>query len=136
MGNNKLIDFNQVVENRVYKIKQTLIKKGREYSSEGNRFHNFDIAARMKGSTPEKALDGMLLKHIVSVDDMINNPHNVTVEMIDEKIGDVINYMILLEGLLLRRLNHNTLTNKDLRGIKCLFHSIGIRIIQLTGFKK
>lgn len=99
-----MIDFNKVVEKRTEKISKTLLKKAGEYSKDTNRFHNFDVAARMRGITPELALDGMRLKHVVSVDDMVNNPDMVTVDMIDEKIGDAINYLILLEGLLLRRI--------------------------------
>ncbi|AJP62037.1 hypothetical protein [ANMV-1 virus] len=50
----------------------------------------------------------MLMKHIVSVLDLIEwsetMPARITEALVDEKIGDTINYMILLESLLLRRL--------------------------------
>lgn len=98
------MDFNKMVRSRLAKIDSTLISKGKEYGLNGNRFHNFDIAAGRRGITPEKALDGMMLKHEVSVHDMINDPDIVTEAMIDEKIGDNIVYLILLEGLFRRRL--------------------------------
>ena len=104
--------FDDVVDARMWKIIDTLTLKSREYAVDGNRFHNFDAAGDIVfeatgdrgNSTPELALRGMMMKHIVSVFDLIDAKDEVTVELIDEKIGDTINYLILLEGLLLRRL--------------------------------
>lgn len=97
------MDFNAVVERAVKRIESTLTKKATEYATSGNRFHNFDVAGRMLGESAEKALWGFVLKHIVSVKDMIDDPSKITYDMIDEKIGDIINYMVLLEGLMRRR---------------------------------
>jgi hypothetical protein len=99
--------FDECVENRIARIRKVLTAKAEEYATEGNRFHNFDVAARILDCTPEQALRGMLLKHIVSVLDLIQGAEEVdqiNAAVIDEKIGDTINYLILLEGLLLRRL--------------------------------
>lgn len=92
-------DFTGLLENRITSIKETLELKGKEYAFNSDRLHNFKSAGRIKGEPPEKALWGMAMKHIVSVEDLINgdlenNRHNV-----DEKIGDLINYLILLEAL-------------------------------------
>ena len=101
--------FDNCVENRLQKIRKTLLLKAKEYASNDNRFHNFDVAARFINSTPEQALQGMILKHIVSIFDLVEwtevNESLITESIIDEKIGDTINYLILLEGLLLRRIN-------------------------------
>lgn len=102
--------FSECVENRIDRIRKVLTAKAEEYSTEGNRFHNFDVAARILDCTPERALQGMMLKHIVSVLDLIQWAEEeedlITATVIDEKIGDTINYLILLEGLLLRRLEN------------------------------
>ena len=102
--------FSECVENRIDRIRKVLTTKAEEYSTEGNRFHNFDVAARILDCTPERALQGMMLKHIVSVLDLIQWAEEeedlITATVIDEKIGDTINYLILLEGLLLRRLEN------------------------------
>jgi hypothetical protein len=102
--------FDECVENRIARIREVLSSKEEEYATRGNRFHNFDVAARILGSTPEQALQGMMLKHIVSVLDLIQwadtKEDMLTAAVIDEKIGDTINYLILLEGLLLRRLEN------------------------------
>jgi hypothetical protein len=51
-----------------------------------------------------------MLKHIVSVFDLVQwadtEGDMLTEAVIDEKIGDTINYLILLEGLLLRRITN------------------------------
>jgi hypothetical protein len=100
--------FDECIENRIHKIREILSAKAGEYATSGNRFHNFDVAARILNGTPEQALQGMMLKHIVSVLDLIQWAEEeedlITATVIDEKIGDTINYLILLEGLLLRRL--------------------------------
>lgn len=102
-------EFDGVLEIRLKKIQQVLAAKANEYASGQNRYHNFYRAAEMLGCTPEQALLGMLSKHLVSVMDMVEATTNGNPakwpgqSMIDEKIGDSINYLILLEGLLLKR---------------------------------
>jgi len=102
------MDFDDVLSARIFKINQVLGQKAQEYASGANHFHNFDLAARRLKTTPEKALNGMMAKHDVSVQDLIawseDDPERITRGLIDEKIGDLINYLILLEGLLDRRL--------------------------------
>lgn len=98
--------FNAIVDQRVEKIKATLIKKAAEYSSEDDRLHNFKVAARINGETPERALWGMMAKHLVSVIDIIadsNRGKLPSAAMRDEKLGDAINYLILLEALLIEK---------------------------------
>lgn len=101
-------DFNKVVATRVEKINAVLVKKAAEYSSDTDRLHNFKAAARMGNSneTPEQALWGMMRKHLVSVVDIVDNTSKwvfPTDELRDEKIGDSINYLVLLEALLIER---------------------------------
>lgn len=96
--------FNHLVEMRINSIRKVLNQKANEYAQKDDRFHNFNVAARRNNTTPEKALQGMMAKHDVCVTDMIEHPEIVTKEMIAEKIGDNINYLILLEGMLTQRL--------------------------------
>lgn len=98
--------FNKLVEERIEKIRNTLASKGKEYSTDDNKLHNFDNAARKSGRTREQALDGMLLKHLVSIDDIIEKTSKdifPSIEVINEKLGDIINYYILLEACLVDR---------------------------------
>jgi len=98
------LGFDAVIETRVMLIKETLQSKVKEYASEKSRFQNFVDAGRMKNETPEKALYGIAVKHFVSVkkivDDIESKGKYPSIEILNEKIGDSINYHILLEGLI------------------------------------
>lgn len=101
--------FNGIVEKRLTAIKETLNRKGDEYSDGMDRLSNFKTAGRYLDETPEESLLGMQAKHIVSILDMVDSINtgkefDFTEDYIDEKIGDAINYFILLEGLLKERL--------------------------------
>ena len=96
----KVERFNDCIEKRIDKCKQVLVKKADEYATE-DRLHNFKVAAELQGVNILTALAGMMAKHTVSVYDLIqevqkgDRPHR---EMWDEKIGDSINYLLLLDA--------------------------------------
>ena len=92
-------EFDIILENRLAKIKEILSHKAKEYATT-DRLHNFKVAARINNTTPAKALWGMALKHLVSVMDIIEGNIIYDDAMVDEKCGDLINYIILLESVL------------------------------------
>ena len=104
----KTEEFNKLLEERIEKTKLILANKANEYASGGDRLYNFKEAGCKLNITPEKALQGIKVKHDVSVDDLIRwaeiSPDKLTEEIINEKIGDSINYLILLEALLKERI--------------------------------
>ena len=104
--------FDWLVNNQCERIKNSLLVKGEEYrAGDKDVFHNFKVAASRRNVTPERALDGFLLKHEVSVGDIINNLDKGILpdkEMLSEKIKDIINYYILLENLILERFDGNS----------------------------
>ena len=115
--------FEQVVKNRIEKIKNVLGNKAKEYASRIDRLHNFNEARKIfRCETKEYALLGMLNKHLVSVVDMIEKWEKYgilpSVSMVDEKIGDTINYSILLEALFLEDILNNA-TEKNTNGTYC-----------------
>lgn len=94
--------FNRVIENRIQKCLEVLCKKADEYAT-ADRLHNFKVAAELQGCTPIRALGGMMCKHTVSVYDLINTldaGFEVPLELWEEKIGDSINYLLLLTALI------------------------------------
>lgn len=100
--------FDELVNNRISKTIQTLVIKAKEYASDTDRLHNFNKAGNMSNQSREKALKGFLLKHIVSLDDIIENLDKGIIpskDVIDEKIGDIINYHILIEACIIDRIN-------------------------------
>jgi len=92
-------EFDELLNIRITKIKDVLQSKGTGYSFNNDRLHNFKVAARITGQTPFQALWGMALKHLVSVEDLIEGRVENHRHLIDEKLGDLINYLILLEAL-------------------------------------
>jgi len=101
--------FDGVVRDRIELIQNVLGAKGKEYSRDADRFSNFKTAGRRLNTTPERALLGMREKHEVSILDIISDLDNEklpTEALLEEKIGDSINYLILLEGLLKERLRN------------------------------
>lgn len=92
--------FNEVVEEQLRWCKSVLDRKGMEYAGSNDRLHNFKIAAQLEGCEPRRALSGMMAKHVVSVFDMCSTGVYYSEDMWEEKIGDTINYLLLLKGLL------------------------------------
>jgi hypothetical protein len=103
-------DFKKIVEKRFEFCKDLLYhSKNVEYSRNNDKLHNFKQAAAMKCESPEKALWGMWVKHIISIQDMIADTEKGIVpseRTIDEKMSDNINYTLLLEALLRERVEH------------------------------
>jgi len=106
------MDMKTRVERVAYwlaKTEKVLTQKQEEYAANSDALHNFKRGSAMTGGkkSPEEILRGFLLKHWISINDIIDAadegkdlpPRHV----IEEKIGDVINYMILLDCLLYDR---------------------------------
>ena len=94
--------FEEVINNRIETCKSVLCSKAEEYATD-DRLHNFKIAGELQKCTPVKALGGMMAKHTVSVYDLIEDYEQgktISQEMWAEKIGDSINYLLLLTALL------------------------------------
>lgn len=100
-------DFDSVVKNRIALIEKILVAKRAEYAPDGgDRLHNFNRAASMLGCSRERALIGMWTKHIISILDIVDglSPASpISIPLVEEKIGDAINYLILLEAMLKER---------------------------------
>lgn len=91
--------FNQIIETKLEETHKVLLDKNAGYANE-DRLHAFTTATALgpEGETRSQALAGMMKKHTVSVYDMINSGEAYSEEMWDEKIGDHINYLLLLRA--------------------------------------
>lgn len=94
-------EFAIEVENSINRSKNVLIKKGKEYSGEIDRLENFKRAGAAQNILPTEALYSMAMKHIISIANMVSKPSEFTLQQWYEKTGDLRNYTILLEALLL-----------------------------------
>jgi len=101
--------LNRIIENRCQRIKAVLSIKNKEYAPNRDALHNFKRGGKMLDKTPESILIGFWMKHIISILDIVDSlplnaaPGQVNLEMLDEKIGDAVNYLILLESLIIER---------------------------------
>ena len=98
--------FESLLNRRIDAIRRTLGYKAREYGTEDERLHNFIEAAKFMRNHPATSCLHNMTKHLVSIVDMVRqaekgNPPSWA--MMDEKIGDAINYLILLEAILKNR---------------------------------
>ena len=108
-------EFIKSTEEVLEQLMEILKYKGREYSTIDNTFANFENAiGTSMCDTREGVLWHYMLKHVVSIKDMVQElevggqfSKNYTVEYVNEKIGDNINYLLLLRAMLLERLQTN-----------------------------
>ena len=101
--------FEQIVDETLQQIRETLLVKGKEYRRNNNPYHNFEVGARKKNISREKALDGMLLKHEVSIEDMTNDLDSgklPSIGAVNEKFNDNIIYLIIKKSMFIDRI-HN-----------------------------
>lgn len=123
-------EFEKVVDETLNQIRETLIVKGKEYRRNNNPFHNFEEGSKRSGLIREKVLDGMLLKHEISIADITNDLMEnkiPSINTVDEKFGDNIIYLILKKAMFVDRINtvsqmlekvkrfNETLSNDDLQ---------------------
>ncbi len=103
-------DFDKLVDIRLGKIQTTLVVKGKEYRRNNDPLHNFNVAAQLGKTTREKALWGFALKHYVSFMDILDDIEKgslPTEDIVDEKIGDLINYLVLCEASIKDKIRKN-----------------------------
>jgi hypothetical protein len=101
-------EFQDVLTTRLTKIKETLSSKAEEYATDNDKLHNFNVGARLTGQTRERVLWGFAIKHYISFLDILDSLDKgklPTEALVDEKIGDLINYLVLVEASLKDRLN-------------------------------
>jgi len=96
--------FNRVVNFRIHDLKERLNVKGAEYVPAGvedDRLHNFRRAAAARGRTLTDTLWGMQIKHLTSLSDMVDasSPNDYSYAQWNEKIGDAIAYLVLLDAI-------------------------------------
>lgn len=92
--------FNDLLSFRMRAITETLITKAKEYATD-DRLHNFKEAAKTFNCSPAGACWSYMMKHLISIKDMADGTKKVTPEAVREKIGDAINYLILMEAIFL-----------------------------------
>jgi hypothetical protein len=107
-------DFQDFIKGRLNNVASTLVLKGKEYT-ESYWLENFEDACRFKGleinsNNLIKILDGYRLKHQVSIMKLqkdIENGKYVSTDLINEKYGDLMNYNLIEQAIILKYNNIN-----------------------------
>jgi hypothetical protein len=104
-------DFNEIVKKRQELIERVLVNKGAEYANEQNVFYNFEKAVGISFSNSREMVAWeYMTKHLQSIKDLIDadskqGPKQYpAIPTVEEKIGDAINYLILIEAMLKQKL--------------------------------
>ena len=94
------LEFNHLVEHRLGMCRKVLVKKASEYAPDDEeRLHNFYAGAAILGDTPAEYCLNLMTKHLVCVMEMARAEGSFDQGYIDEKFGDLLNYVLLLEAL-------------------------------------
>lgn len=91
--------FGSVLDAQIKRVQDVLVVKAAEYATK-DRLANFKKAAYLRQVTLQQAVSGMMVKHTVSIYDMIESGEIFPLDHWDEKITDHINYLILLRATL------------------------------------
>ena len=93
-------EFERVAQHLLGKAHNIMFKRAMTYSNETDRLANFRHAAGLTGRNMQQVLAGFMLKHTVSLYDMIETGYDYPLDQWEEKIIDHINYLLLLRAIL------------------------------------
>tara|TARA_Y100001963_G_scaffold142027_1_gene211004 strand:+ start:764 stop:1081 length:318 start_codon:yes stop_codon:yes gene_type:complete len=102
----KLNKFKELLETRFTKTRKVYSKKMNEYANDLDVFLSFKKGVGFSfQNTPEGVAWEYACKHFESIKTIVSKlPDEIpSDELVDEKIGDAINYLIILEGLIKER---------------------------------
>lgn len=104
-------DFEKLAKARFnYCLNLMVGQKHKEYSRNGDKLHNFKRAGQILNCSAEKALIGMLIKHLVNLLDIVDDLDNgilPELNILGEKTTDSIDYHVLLEALITERIRES-----------------------------
>lgn len=95
--------FAEFLEDIVHHMRETMLSKNHEYAPGNDKLANFKSGAKALGVTPEQCLWFYTMKHIISIQDIVNGDAGYTPEKLREKAGDLRCYSVLLEALMKER---------------------------------
>lgn len=99
-------EFSKYCEERLKELLGMGSEKGSEYAGQEDRFANFRHGSDLRRTIPEDYLYGLVAKHITALQDFIERlkaGQCMRWDQWKEKTGDVIVYMLILEGLVKER---------------------------------
>lgn len=107
--------FEQIVKDQMEMCSKIMLTKSAEYSRNNDKLWNFKVAGRKLGVSQMQANRGMTIKHTVSIEDLITDIEEgkaVSLEVLDEKFTDEINYLLLLKAQMIEEIADKILTDE------------------------
>jgi len=100
--------FSEYMRTRFARCENTFASKNREYATEENFMRNFENGVGISTChTPEAVAWNYATKHLESIRSIISDLDGGALEpspsLVTEKFGDAINYLIIIEAMLLHR---------------------------------
>jgi len=104
--------FQEVVEEQLDNIRNTLVIKAKEYSRNNDPLHNFNVGTKQSvtGETREEVIWGMARKHWISIQDIRADikagklPSKAT---LDEKFGDMLVYLLIEKASIINKIENH-----------------------------
>jgi len=91
--------LSDVATMRIEKTNKTLLRKREEYAEDESPFHNFYSGAVMLAEKPIFVAWAYATKHFVSIQDMAEGRKEISKELIDEKFGDAVCYLLIIMSM-------------------------------------
>ena len=103
-------ELNRIFEEVINNSRDVMFSKNREYSRDTNALDNFDTSSEEAGITPLQAWAVFFRKHLNSILTYVREGKSYSNEDISERITDCINYLVILQALIIRE---KELNNKE-----------------------
>lgn len=103
-------EFAEIVKQSITRTIKTMDKKRSEYSNEQDVFANFNKSAHYLGTDNVGAAWCFMVKHLTSLQDICLARGDHSPELIREKLGDIHNYLWLIEAMLEEKQNETIQT--------------------------
>ena len=103
-------EFTKMIEEVFKTCSMIMTTKKENYATNINRFHNFDERSKINNLPPVQIAFSDFTKHFQAFKDKlygitINNKYEILpIALYDENIIDMINYLVLIRGLLIRNI--------------------------------
>ena len=100
-------EFYKIYDSAINRITNVVKCKHEEYGEDSDYFYNFNRGAEILGVPTAEVLAAYMTKHTVSVYDIIKEfsiGGKVSIPQVEEKITDMIVYLLLFEAMVREKL--------------------------------
>ena len=98
-------EFENLINYRFEKCRSVLLRKKEEYAEDDDMLRNFNNAACTLEMEPEQVAFMYMMKHFQSIKDLLFGKKKLTNDLWEEKITDLINYLLIIDSIIRIKLN-------------------------------